>query len=175
MTPLIGFSGYARSGKDTAVSLLPHTRVAFADVMREFAERLNPIVGEGSPPPRLKHIISQYGWDGYKSSPYSTEIRGLLQRLGTECGRQLIGDDVWVNAALDNLPPGLYAISDCRFLNEAEAIRKRGGKVIRIERPGVGPANSHPSETSLDDYDFDHVIVNDGSLKDFQKRLYEVL
>lgn len=174
---LVGFSGYARSGKDTAASLLPtYERVAFADIMRDFLYRLNPIITRDNRDfNRLQKVIDEVGWDGYKNSPWGAEIRALMQRLGTECGRDLLGEDVWVNAALDNLSTGNYAVTDCRFLNEADAIRKRGGKIIRIERPGVGPANSHISETGLDNYDFDAVIVNDGSLFDLRDKLYEVL
>lgn len=179
---LVGFSGYARAGKDTAVQVLRtegFRRVAFADVMRDFALRLNPIVGEsGRPgrPVRLDNVIDRFGWDGYKESIYSEEIRGLLQRLGTECGRQLIDENVWVDAALNGLDPdGMYAVSDCRFLNEAEAIRERGGKVIRITRPGVGPANSHPSETSLDNYKFDAVVSNDDSHEVLRQKLLGVI
>lgn len=179
---LVGFSGYARAGKDTAVQVLRtegFQRVAFADVMRDFALRLNPIVGDSGEPGkqiRLETVVGRYGWDGYKDSIHSAEIRGLLQRLGTECGRQLIDENVWVDAALNGLDPdGMYAVSDCRFLNEAEAIRARGGKVIRITRPGVGPANSHASETSLDDYDFDAVVSNDDSHDVLRRKLLGVI
>ncbi len=179
---LLGFSGYARSGKDTAYSLIADQgwqRVAFAEPMREFLYRLNPIVGKkkefgalGPRDVRLKEVIDELSWDGYKSSErFGMEIRQLMQRLGTECGRELLGDNIWVNTALDNLESGRYAVTDCRFVNEADAIRERGGKIIRIERVGVGPANAHPSETSLDDYDFDAVVINDGSLEDLRLEL----
>lgn len=181
-TRLLGFSGYARAGKDTAVQVLRtegYHRVAFADLMRTFLERLNPIVAESGRvgrPVRITDVIERFGWDGYKESIYGTEMRQLMQRLGTECGRQLLGDNIWVDSALDNLDPdNYYAVADCRFVNEADAIRKRGGKVIRIERPGVGPANSHPSETSLDDYDFDAVVRNDDSHDVLRQRLLRVI
>lgn len=184
MTRLIGFSGYARAGKDTAVQVL-HTegyqRVAFADIMREFALRLNPIVGphfgqEDMDYKRLNGVVEDYGWDGYKQTKYSDEIRGLLQRLGTDCGRELLGDNIWVDSAFKNLDPdGRYAFADCRFVNEANAIRERGGLVIRIERPGIGPANAHPSETSLDGYDFDHVVQNNDSHEVLRQKLVRLI
>lgn len=179
---LVAFSGYARAGKDTAVQVLRtegFRRVAFADVMRDFLYRLDPALPQikpNVPPTRLSKVIDSFTWDGYKESIYSEEIRGLMQRLGTECGRQLIDENVWVDAALNNLDPdGMYAVSDCRFVNEAEAVRARGGKVIRITRPGVGPANSHASETSLDDYDFDAVVSNDDSHEVLRQKLLGVI
>jgi len=180
MTRLIVFSGYARAGKDTAVQVL-HTegykRVAFADIMRKFVETLNPIVHTDTIGPiRLAKVIDSYGWEGYKESIYRDEIRGLLQRLGTDCGRQLLGDNIWVESAFNALDPdNRYAFADCRFLNEAEAVRSRGGLVIRIERPGVGPANAHPSETSLDGYDFDYVVQNDNSHEVLRQKLVRIL
>lgn len=186
---IIGLSGYARSGKDTAAQALVEDgwiRIAFADKVREFLYRLDPIVDTYSQY-RLQDVIDQYGWSGYKESGYSDEIRGLLQRLGTECGRGVISDTIWVDAALGgsctcngeqanvchdirNEPhivgcprwgmPKNIVVTDVRFPNEVKAIKDRGGMVIRISREGVGPANNHPSETALDDYKFDAIITN---------------
>lgn len=67
---------------------------------------------------------------------------------------------------------GGVAIPDVRFRNELNAIREGGGKVIRVMRPGAGlkgAAGAHVSETeqtSIQDDEFDHVILNHGSLDD---------
>lgn len=170
---IIGLSGYARSGKDTAAHALVghgYNRVAFADKLREFLLRLNPIVDTYSQF-RVSDVIEQYGWDGYKESGYGAEIRELLQRLGTECGRELISDTIWIDAALNGTKGRDIVVTDVRFPNEAQAIKDRGGYVIRVVRPGVGPANSHPSETALDDWDFDAVILNDGSVGELQDNM----
>jgi hypothetical protein len=178
---LIGLSGYARSGKDTAYALLKESgwqKVAFAEPMREFLYRLNPIVDEDHTNNviRIKEVIDSYGWDGYKETVHGAEMRGLMQRLGTECGRALLGDNIWIDTALNGLDAqGSYAVTDCRFVNEAFAIHQRGGKVIRINRPGVGPANAHISETGLDSYPFDAVVENDGSLENFKEKLEAVI
>jgi predicted secreted protein len=47
-----------------------------------------------------------------------------------------------------------------RYPNEANAIKKLGGKVWRVNRSGYGPANDHPSEHALNDYAFDKRIDN---------------
>ena len=49
--------------------------------------------------------------------------------------------------------------------------RSRGGRVWRVSRPGVGPINDHISEVGLDDYPFDAVIDNDGTLDDLHERV----
>jgi hypothetical protein len=109
---IIGLSGYARTGKDTAAAgmdMWGFKRVAFADKLRDFLYLLNPVVKpryDRAFAPlvnenwRVQNVIDKYGWDGYKATPYGPEIRELLQRLGTECGRQLLYDHVWIDAAL---------------------------------------------------------------------------
>jgi hypothetical protein len=186
---IVGLAGYARSGKDTAATGLTDygfQQVAFADILREFLYRLNPSMalpksinnlsatGYSVRATSLQEVIDKYGWGGYKESAHGGEIRELLQRLGTECGRQLIDDEIWIRAALDG-KEGDLVVTDVRFPNEAHAIRDRGGIVIRIVRPGVGAANSHSSETALDDFKFDAIIPNDGSVADLHADLRSVV
>jgi hypothetical protein len=172
---ILGLAGYARSGKDTAGNALAEQgwkRIAFADVLREFAYTLNPVIqsDHGFYTP-LRWIIDEYGWNGYKRTQWAEGVRDLLQRLGTECGRELISQNIWVDATFNRMDPNFnYVISDVRFPNEASAILAHGGSMLRIERPGVGPANGHKSETALDDWAFDS-ILNDGTQGDFEVRV----
>lgn len=185
---LIGLSGYARSGKDEAAKVLMEEfgfqRIAFADKLRDFLYALNPVVSNGEQVlndfdkkyVRLRDVIDRETWDGYKKGKYSGEIRNLLQRLGTEAGRNTLWDSIWIDAALHNLDPeGSYVITDARFPNEAAAIQERGGRLWRITRSGVGPANQHPSETSLDDYKFDYTIWNNSTLEDYHQQVRDVM
>ena len=50
-------------------------------------------------------------------------------------------------------------VSDCRFPNESEAIQRAGGKVIRLTR-GDDTNDSHSSEVSVDDIEYDAIIDN---------------
>lgn len=180
---VIGFSGYARCGKDEAAAVLEkefgYTRVSFADKLREMLYALNPMVnsyGYNSVPRRVQDVIEQYGWSGYKETKYAHEIRALLQRLGTQAGRQILGDDIWVEAAFSDLDPGgKYVFADCRFPNEAMGVLARGGDVIRINRKDVGPVNYHESETSLDTWGFDLIVSNDGTLDEFHDKIRRIL
>lgn len=176
---IIGLSGYARVGKDEAAKVLVEefgfTRVAFADKLREFVYALNPIVGTTDNSKSvinyvyLQEVIDRESWDRYKEGPYGGEIRRLLQRVGTEAGRQTLWDSIWVDAAFAGLPDDArVCIPDCRFENEARAVVDRGGQMWRVTRTGVGPVNSHPSETSLDNWNFDVVLFNDGALETYQ-------
>lgn len=188
MTRIVGLSGYARSGKDTAAQVLLAAgweRRSFADRLREFLRALNPIVPHGyigtepsfntwSEPLRVGDLVDAYGWEFAKEE--WAEVRELLQRCGTEAGRKVLGEDVWVNATLDDLPDPTkppVVITDVRFPNEARAVKSLGGMVIRVNRPGIGPKTAsdgtiHSSETALDDWPFDAVIENDGTLEDLR-------
>jgi len=194
---LVGLSGYAQAGKDTAARvLIEHfgfKRVAFADALRDVLYALNPMVdvigADGMPDGvwAVQALVDQIGWEQAKASgPAWSEftVRKLLQRLGTEAGRQVLGDNIWVDTAMrqvDGLMPGevkyggRYVITDVRFPNEYQAIKQRGGQVWRIVRPGTEPVNAHPSETALDRYSFDASFINDGSILEFDRNVHRAM
>ena len=68
-----------------------------------------------------------------------------------------------------------WVITDCRFENEAMAVKSQGGIVVRINRPGVHPVNAHGSEVGLDNYLFDYVINNDGTLDELRREVQVLL
>jgi hypothetical protein len=101
--------------------------------------------------------------------------RKLLQLTGTEFGRELVHPDIWVNSTLNSIDDDEYAlITDVRFPNEVDAILKRNGIVIRIDRPSMTSNDSHLSETALDKYNFEHRIVNNGTLEKLFYELYKL-
>lgn len=163
---LLGLSGYAQSGKDTIGQALVRnygfTRYAFADVLKEVVYRLNPVADIGDV--RVQEIVDDYGWEEAKNI---SEVRRLLQVMGTEAGRDVLGTNIWVDTVLNRVRPTEdVVITDCRFPNEAQAVKNRGGHVVRVVRAGVDAANDHPSETSLDTWPFDMVVDNNGTLED---------
>lgn len=164
---LIGVSGRKRHGKDTFAARLVEdhgfARVAFADPMREMALALDPIISDGW---RLAALVETFGWEEAKANP---EVRRTLQQLGTEAGRSVLGDSVWVDTAMRHARAlgGRVVFTDCRFPNEADAIRDAGGQVIRVNRPAFpDDGDPHPSETALDRYRFDDLVLNDGTVDD---------
>ena len=111
-------------------------------------------------------------------------FREMLQYLGTELFREQLHEDVWVNAMFSDFKSNdslnnKWIITDVRFPNEAEAIRKRNGLLIRVENPNYVPTpNEHSSETSLDDYEnFSATIVNnkDDGLEKLSNVVFELL
>ncbi|MGW3932844.1 hypothetical protein ACWECC_32835 [Streptomyces microflavus] len=173
--PNIALIGRARSGKDTIaarlISRYAYTRIAFADPLKELALSVNPIVayepsGYGPLPTRLSAIVRRYGWETAKDR--FPEVRRTLQRTGQGIRDQEAGH--WLSLALDkatvadawNLP---VVVTDCRYPNEAEALRTRGFRLVRVLRPdAAGAAPPHESETALDGYPADVTVANVGTL-----------
>jgi hypothetical protein len=172
---LFGLIGKKRSGKDTFASMLVEEggfrRLAFADPLKEAALRLDPIVGRPALPDqlapssdvRLSQAIERLGWERAKDS--IPEVRRILQYLGTDAIRY-IDDGFWLREGLrrasEAASEGIPAVfTDCRFPNEADGVRERGGTIVRIVRPGVDTADEHPSEKALDHYVADLTIRND--------------
>lgn len=106
-----------------------------------------------------------------------TTVRDLLQLLGTECGREILHPNIWVNTTMSNydILNSKWIITDTRFPNELEAVKKKGGLTIRLERNKEQGENLHISETALDNHEFDYTIVNDGTLLDLVEEVKEIL
>jgi hypothetical protein len=168
---IIGLSGYARSGKDTVAELLclnyDYERVSFADPMRNALYALSPRLDSIT---RLSEYVDDYGWDVAKQN---SEVRRLLQIFGTEVGRKMFGENFWIDMSLKNLQNNSrIVISDVRFPNEAEAIKKLGGSIWRINRKTHGAVNGHASEHAMDNYMFNHVIYNDQTIDDLSDEVF---
>jgi hypothetical protein len=175
----IGLHGFPGTGKDAVAKILAdygYTRVAFADKLREALYVLNPVVlfGTDGQDIRVKDIVDTIGWDEAKRA--YPEIRRMLQVIGTEVGREMIDQNVWVDAAFKGLDKDKkYVFTDLRFENEHHAIDSRLGMLVKIERPGVGAVNDHKSEKPLPDKWFDVRLINDGTLEDLHTKVRDIL
>lgn len=169
----IGFCGPAGAGKSTAADrLVRHwrfSRVRFAGPLKAMmlALGLDPDQVDGNRKEEPTPLLC------------GRTPRQAMQWLGTEWGRQLIGDGFWIaawQAAVERIPPDLTALSgairgvrlivadDVRFANEAKAIRDRGGLVVRIERPGAASTSGGDHASERPDFVPDRIIRNTGDV-----------
>lgn len=166
--PVVGICGRARSGKDTVAAMLLEMgvvkyRYALADPIRLM---LHAGLGIDLSAPewaeRKEQVIPELG-----RSP-----RQLLQTLGTEWGRHLVHQDVWLlqaAEALATLGPGMV-ISDVRFQNEADWVIRRGGALINVMAERAADVAPHASEAGVIlKLGRDAFILNDGTLDDLRK------
>ena len=167
---IIGLTGKKRSGKDTAAQALVargYTQLSFAGPLKAMIRAL--LAWADYTPTHIDRMV-----DGDLKEHVALEdktARYLMQSLGTEWGREHVSPGIWVNLCIDKaLRCQNAVISDVRFSNEAEAIRKAGGKIVRISRPGCELNDSHASE-QVDKIEPDFVIPNDGSIERLQLRM----
>lgn len=167
---IFGFAGKMGSGKNYVSEKIfiplfektfPNRKilpVAFADQLK-----INTIV---------KYNLQRN--DVYNIKPLS--VRKLLQREGTENGRDKYGSDIWIRYLSEWMftlkEKGItdFVITDCRFQNEVNWIKSENGKIIRVELDNLqsiydGHINietkNHISETELDNYtEWDLVLLN---------------
>ncbi|MEV3858447.1 hypothetical protein AB0J38_29550 [Streptomyces sp. NPDC050095] len=181
-TPLIGFAGAARVGKDTAAQALLELgwqRRAFADKVRDTLYAMDPVLDQDEYADgysTVRYEVDAYGWDHVKEN--YPEVRKYLQRLGTEGGREVLGENVWVDALFRDAETwGPTVITDVRFPNEVRAIWDRGGIVVWIVRPGqaLSEASRHVSESALKGWTLDDVILNDGTVGQLHDRVAQLL
>lgn len=161
--PLIGFAGKARSGKDTAadftVAIHGGYRYSFADPIRAMLLPLGIDMRDQYWIDHKEDIIPALG-----VSP-----RHMMQTLGTDWGRKLINGELWLTMASHALAkkgPGMI-ISDIRFENEADWVRRVGGTIVHISRPAAASVKAHVSEDGImvkPQYG-DLIVVNDGDLE----------
>jgi len=173
---LIGLCGAAGSGKDSVASFLTgYRKVAFADPLYECVSAITSISVE-----RLKDRVVKEAvipWIG--KSP-----RQMLQTLGTEWGRDIVHDELWVRALFKRIAGDLgrhanVVITDVRFRNEAAPVLGHGGEVWRVIRPGLaclaGETATHSSEAGIPDRMVSGVILNDGTLDDLKRKVQEAI
>ncbi|WP_282203901.1 deoxynucleotide monophosphate kinase family protein [Kitasatospora fiedleri] len=173
----IGIIGRARVGKDTAGAWLVenrgYARVAFADVLKEAALKIDPqIIPDPWPlhpgPVRLRQIVDGMGWERAKGYP---EARRFLQELGASI--RAVDPEFWIRAALQRVDEigertGCpTVITDVRYPNEVAALRDRGFHLLYIDRPGI-PHLTHESEGALGPEDADYTVMNVGSVTDLE-------
>ncbi len=190
---LIGIHGKAGAGKDTVADYL-HSRYGF--VKYSFASPIK----EG-----LKKMLglSDEDFDDREKKEarhpvYGVSPRRMMQTLGTEWGRNLIGPDVWLKRAdvfleqerkyweilmIENYPftdvlsgytPDLkIVIPDVRFEGEAAWVRSKGGVVWHLFRPGVESVEGHVSEQGiqLDMAGGDCILSNTSSIEVLHERI----
>lgn len=184
--PLVGIAGFMGAGKDAVADFLVENhgygKTFMSEPLAEALYRLNPWIPGVSFPERDRMRYQEHvDAVGYTEAKRHPEVRRLLQVLGTEVGRDLIGPDTWTNVAskrLDEIRESQGAvITGIRYPNELEMIRQAGGFMVWVDRPEITAARAkqaelaaHSSETSVTAADCHYAVLNDETLEILAKR-----
>jgi hypothetical protein len=159
---IIGFTGLKGSGKDTAASVFidaGFVNVKMADGLKAMLRAL--LAYRGADEETIERMLE----GDLKETPSrllgGRTPRYAMQTLGTEWGRNLMSDTIWVDATGDRCDQEeKVVITDVRFPNEVDFVTERDGHVYRVDR-GAAPVDMHESEALIMGLPVAMVLKND--------------
>lgn len=206
---IVGVCGFIGSGKDTIADYLctfhGFKRVSFAASLKDAISNIfgwdrELLEGTTKTSREWREQV-----DPWWSERLGKEItpRWVLQFWGTEVCRNGFHQDIWVASVENKLRTATdnIVITDCRFINEVEAIKRVGGITCRVERgpkpdwyedavnANKGPRQIgwslgknrlaqlgiHASEYSSVGLEYDHYIDNNGTIDDLHKQIESII
>jgi hypothetical protein len=171
---IIGLVGFAGSGKNTVADILRqdfyYQPLAFADAVKDAVSVIfdwdrDLLEGDTTESRTFRETEDQW-WSaklGYKVTP-----RFMLQLMGTEAGRDVFGQNLWIASLEKSLKRYIdhydemgmesdFVITDVRFPNEIESIRNMGGKIVQVSR-GENPSWYNLAEKANKENNFDLML-----------------
>lgn len=172
---LVGFHGHKGSGKNFAAGQMRlrsnnSIELAYAQPLKEML-----MAGLSLTEEQLNTDLKEVSDERYGASP-----RELMQSLGTEWGRGMVSDYIWVQALRskikNNWDKNAIFVTDVRFPNEAQLIRDMGGTVVHIHTIKE-TSDEHSSENQLPVLEEDILVINkfDSSFIDEIKKVFYLL
>lgn len=181
---IIGITGLKTSGKDTSADYLLKTipnshKLSFADPLKSACRELFGF-----------NNAQLYG--DKKETPdefwFGLTPRKVMQFFGTELVRnhmgelhEQIGNNFWIKCmekqmsnVVESETNAVIIIPDVRFENEFQMIKRHGGIIIRINRPGLDQTDMHESEKYCMQFEADREVINDGSIEDLHEKLNSI-
>ena len=186
---IIGICGLQGSGKDTLGNILVNkfgfVKLSFADVLKDIVSIIfnwpRDLIEGSTPESRIWREQVDVWWSKRLNIPNLTP-RYALQFIGTDLFRTHFHSDIWV--AIIEYKLQFYenvVITDCRFPNEIDILKKYNAKFIRINRgimpqwfikyeseQNYVPEYIHPSEYMWIKTSFDYFVENNGTLDDLE-------
>lgn len=177
-TLIVGLGHYSNVGKDTLAKMLVeeidalyndggfHADIhAFAHTLKDYAESVFRWAG-------VMHM-SYYEANRDQRDVVIPELGMTPVELWCRVGEAMrtVHPDVWLNNTLYDIDYGgqdIALITDVRYPNEAEAIQKRGGLLIKVLRPGVEPRDTE-ADRALLDFDNWNAVVSASNLDELRE------
>lgn len=192
---IIGICGLQNSGKDTIGAYLVDNygfiKISFASLLKDIVAILfdwdrKLLEGDTVDSREWREQIDTW-WSEKLQIPNLTP-RYVLQFFGTDLFRDHFHQDIWIIALERQLFKWKNCvITDCRFPNEIQMIRKAGGKIIRVDRgkmptwyytymnSGIIDSSVHQSEYMWVKEEYDYLIENNSTLVQLEKQIIKII
>jgi dephospho-CoA kinase len=159
-TKIFVIAGRARTGKDTVAKIIEENiketiTLQFSFYLKEYAKRIT-------------------SWNGNEE----TKPRDFLVEIGAYV--RTINEDFLINRIMEDIKVyqkyfKVIVISDARLQNELETLKKINAITIKITKE----TNLNKDDITEKDFekfkDFDYIIDNNGTTKELEKRVKEIL
>jgi hypothetical protein len=178
----MGIKGSGKStGSNYLISNYQYQEVAFADPLKKACQALFLFSDEQLYGTQEQKEAADPRW--FNCSP-----RTIMQFIGTDLLRNNLGkimpglgNDVFIHhfklwcEQESKLHPNIHiVVSDVRFRNEFECIKKMGGTIIKINRNNV-TNDTHASEIEQNEIPYDYIINNTGTITDYYDAIDKIL
>lgn len=170
---LIGLAGKAGSGKDTVAAVLRRIykfeTVSFAKPIKRALCALLDVP---------MHKWDDREWRETVLPVWEQTPRYLAQTLGTEWGRDVVKQSLWLDLAFEQVKQHKnVVITDIRFNNENSRVRDEGGHVIHVTRAEANTIGSpsHSSEAGVYILAKDFFIENSGTIRALHEKVKDVI
>jgi dephospho-CoA kinase len=175
--------GRARSGKDTIANYLEETyaftKFAFADDMKQLLHRLFPHISDSPKPRRAYQVFGE----GLRQ----LDLPGANHVWIDACMRK-VNAHIWWHSDVDNRGANVV-ITDLRMQLELDYLRANGFTIIRVTAPdedriarAIAAGDdftvhdlTHETELSIDSFEVDHEVHNDGTVDDLKAQIDDIL
>jgi hypothetical protein len=188
---VIGLTGKAGSGKDTVARLIYNT-IEQCDLDEEWYLEM---VRDSSNVLSLAYPIYSMVGVLIQADPlwliknkdfvfHGLPVRKWLQKLGTEFGRNIINENIWIDLLDERIKqciaksnPSIIIIPDVRFDNEADYIRSElGGEIWHIYRESMESViDDHVSESGITVMALDNVVFNTSTIEILETNIKGIL
>lgn len=180
MSTIIALTGPKGSGKDTvaqtivdiASDLFDVKTIAFADPIKQAIQHIFQLDDTSTEEyDILKRSTLQWNSNSNASGRHVVREIGMLMRGYDEDQFTRYVEKEITNS---NEAWNIWVVTDLRFNNEYDLMKRFSAKIVKVTRPGYN-YDGHVTEQGFNDSFVDYIIENNGSIEELRSKTQETL